>query len=250
MDIFILAVTFISQYADSALGMGYGTVMSPLLLLCGFSPWQIVPAILVSQLVTDIFTCVCHHRAANVDLNARSSDLRVALLMGGMSSIGVIVAVVVAVNVPKAWVSIYIGLLVCAMAVLIFAVSRRPVTLSWGKIMGVSLLAAFNKGVSGGGYGPLVMGGQILSGVHPRNAVGITAFAEALTCAVGFVIYAVMGKSIDWRLITLLLLGALPAVPLAAWSVRDMPDDRLKQYISAVILVLGIFTLIKISCGL
>ena len=68
---------------------------------------------------------------------------------------------------------------------------------SWRKIMGISFLAALNKGISGGGYGPLVMGGQILSGVNAKNAVGITAFAEAVTCFIGFILYLVMGKRID-----------------------------------------------------
>jgi hypothetical protein len=34
------------------------------------------------------------------------------------------------------------------------------------------------------------MGGQLISGINVRNAVGITAFAEAVTCLVGFITYA------------------------------------------------------------
>ena len=51
------------------------------------------------------------------------------------------------------------------------------------------------------------MGGQILCGVNTKNAVGITAFAEALTCLVGFLIYLCVGRNnIDWKLIGILTL--------------------------------------------
>lgn len=115
--------------------------------------------------------------------------------------------------------------------------------------MGISLLAAFNKGISGGGYGPLVMGGQMLSGVAAKNAVGITAFAEAITCLIGFVVYIILGKSIDWQLVGLLLISALPAVPLAAFTVKNADSARLKKLVGILITILGLFTLLKITKG-
>lgn len=40
-----------------------------------------------------------------------------------------------------------------------------------------------------GGYGVVVTGGQILSGVNGNNAVGITSLAEELTCIVGVIVF-------------------------------------------------------------
>ena len=66
---------------------------------------------------------------------------------------------------------------------------------SWWRIGGLGTLAAFNKGISGGGYGPLVTAGQVLSGIRGRNAVGITSLAEGVTSIVGFGIYFLSGPS-------------------------------------------------------
>ena len=61
MDEFgLLAITvlvtgaFLCEYVDSTLGMGYGTTLTPIFLLMGFSPMQIVPSILLSELISGI----------------------------------------------------------------------------------------------------------------------------------------------------------------------------------------------------
>jgi uncharacterized protein len=249
MNILIAIVAFISEYLDSGLGMGYGTALAPVLILMGNSPLVVIPAILLSQLFTDIAACFTHHRLGNVDLNINSFDFKTALLLGVVSSIGVIIAVIVALRIPRWMLTLYIGLLVLAMGVLIIATIKKPVNFSWIKITGLSFLASFNKGISGGGYGPLVMGGQLLSGVNPKNAVGITAFAEAITCFVGFMIYLIMGRSIDWRLTGLLCVSAIPAVPIAGLTVKFIPADKLKFYAGVLIIILGICTLLKIGSG-
>ncbi|MFA5146972.1 MAG: sulfite exporter TauE/SafE family protein [Candidatus Omnitrophota bacterium] len=242
-------IAFISEYLDSGLGMGYGTALAPILIIMGYDPIRVVPAILISQLFTDIAACISHHSLSNVDLNIRSKDFRIALTLGLISSVGVILSVAIAVKIPKWLLTLYIGLLVLSMGILILATADRPMSFSWRKIMGISFLASFNKGISGGGYGPLVMGGQMLSGVCARNAVGITAFAEAVTCLVGFIIYLIMGKAMDWKLIGLLIVWATCAVPVAALTVKNVDSERLKKYIGVLVTILGIFTLMKISQG-
>jgi uncharacterized protein len=242
-------LAFISEFLDSGLGMGYGTALAPILILMGYQPLKVVPAILISQLITDIAACVFHHNLRNVNLKAGSPDFKIAFVLGAISSVGAVIAVMIAVKLPQWLMTLYIGSLVFAMGLLILVTASRVMKLSWPKIMGVSFLASFNKGISGGGYGPLVMGGQILSGVDAKNAVGITAFAEAVTCLVGFIIYLVVGKAIDWKLVILLIISATPAVPLAALTVKGVPSRNLKRYIGVLITLLGVLTLLKISRG-
>lgn len=236
-----------SEYLDAGLGMGYGTALAPVLILMGYDPILVVPAILVSQFFTDIAACVSHHNLSNVDLSFRSKDLKVAAILGAVSSVGVVLSVIIAVKIPKWMLTLYIGLIVLAMGILILATLKRPVSFSWRKIMGISFLAAFNKGISGGGYGPLVMGGQMLSGVCPKNAVGITAFAEAVTCLVGFIFYLLLGKSIDWGLTGLLVVFATCAVPVAAFTVKSINSDKLKKYVGLLVIILGLCTLAKLG---
>lgn len=245
MNFLIGLLAFVSEYLDSGLGMGYGTALAPLLVILGYTPLSVVPAILVSQFATDISACIFHHRQANVNLRIDSDDFKAAVVLGAMGVLGVVLSVIVAIKISKTWLTLYMGLLVLSMGILILATLGKTIRFSWGKIMGISFVAAFNKGISGGGYGPLLMGGQILSGVNAKNAVGITAFAEALTCLVGFIFYAWMGKALDWRLIALLLLGAIPAVPLAALTVKNIHARGLKKYVGLLLLLLGLLTLLK-----
>jgi len=249
MNLLVGILAFGSEYLDSSLGMGYGTALAPMLILLGYNPLKVVPAILISQLITDIAACISHHRLNNVDLRADSKDFRIALILGLVSSLGVIIACLVAVKIPQYILTFYIGLLVFAMGILILVNIKKNFSFSFSKIIGVSFLASFNKGISGGGYGPLVMGGQILSGVFPKNAVGITAFAEAITCFVGFMTYLILGKIIDWKLTLMLILCATPAVPFAALSVKKINERRLKIFVGILIMLLGLLTLFKISRG-
>ena len=204
-------------------------------------------ATLISQFFTDVAACFFHHRLRNVDFSIRSKDFRIALALGLISSLGVIVSAIVALQVPRWLLTLYIGLLVLCMGILILVSLRWHMNFSWPKILGISFLAAFNKGISGGGYGPLVMGGQMLSGVSSKNAVGITAFAEAITCLVGFIIYMALGRKIDWSLTVWLIVCATGAVPAAALTVRNAQSITLRKFAGVLILILGLCILLKIG---
>ena len=249
MNLFVGVIAFISAYFDCGLGMGYGTALVPVLIIMGFSPLQVIPAVLISQFFIDIVSVIAHHNCGNVNFKISSNDFKIVFIIGTISSLGVILAVLVALKIPKWLLGFYIGALVSFLGILILATANRPLKLSWGKISGISFLAAFNKGISGGGYGPLIMGGQVLSGVNPKNAAGITALSEALTCFVGFMLYLFLGRTIDWNLTGWLVISAIPAVPFAAFTVQKMNLNRYKKYLGIFIIILGLLTLSRISFG-
>jgi uncharacterized membrane protein YfcA len=114
----------------------------------------------------------------------------------------------------------------------------------------LGLVASFNKGISGGGYGPVVTGGQILSGVEGKSAVGITSLAEGLTCLVGIITYLLVSKNpIDWRLAPLIIAGAVFSVPLCAKSVKKISSRDLKLAIAVLTIILGVLTIMKTVRG-
>jgi len=84
------------------LGMGYGTTLTPILLLAGFAPVQVVPSILLSEFVTGILAGVLHHELGNVDFRPGSKPFRVVLVLSACSVVGTILAVMIAVRIP-AW---------------------------------------------------------------------------------------------------------------------------------------------------
>ena len=235
------------EYVDSTLGMGYGTTLTPILLLIGYEPAQIVPSVLLSEFLTGILAGILHHELGNVDFKPGSRSLNVALVLAACSVVGTLIAVVIAVNVPTWAVKTYIGVLVLLMGVGILATMSKSFAFSWKKVVGLGLVAAFNKGISGGGYGPLVTGGQILAGVDGKGAIGITSLAEGLVCIVGVVTYYLTGNGgVDWGLAPSLVLGAVLSVPFAAFTVKRMAMHKMRWAIGVAITVLGLFTLGKL----
>jgi len=268
--IFIALLAFVCEYLDSTLGGGYGTILSPVLLLFGFTPMQIVPAILLSELISGLLAGFFHHWEGNVNLKPATADifkirnmlsplgyiekfrktvplhLKVALLLAVCSIVGTITAVLVAVNIPKFWLKLYIGCLVLAMGIIILVCLNRQFKFSWKKITFLGIIASFNKGMSGGGYGPVVTSGQILAGIEGKSAVGITSLSEGLTCLVGVIAYILVSRNlIDWKLAPWIIAGAVFSVPLSAKSVKIISTKKLKLAIAILTIVLGTVTIIK-----
>jgi len=267
----IIVLAFLCEYMDSTLGMGYGTTLTPVFMLFGFSPMQIVPTILLSELISGLLAGFFHHREGNVDFKLKTMDifkirnmleplgyiekarkaiplhLKVALLLAVCSIVGTVVAVFIAVNIPKFWLKLYIGCLVLAMGIVILIGINKQMKFSIRKIIFLGLLASFNKGMSGGGYGPVVTGGQILSGVEGKSAVGITSLAEGLTCLVGIIAFLFLSQNpLDWSLAPWVIIGAVLSVPLSAKSVKKIDEKKLKIAIAALTITLGLFTIIRL----
>lgn len=268
--IVIVVVAFLCEYMDSTLGMGYGTTLTPVFLLMGFSPMQIVPAILLSELISGLLAGFFHHREGNVNLKPKTADvfkikymlrplgyvenlrsalplhLKVAILLAVCSIFGTVAAVFVAVSIPKFWLKLYIGCLVLSMGIIILICFNKSFKFSKRRIIFLGLIASFNKGMSGGGYGPVVTSGQVLSGIESKSAIGITSLAEGLTCLVGVIMYVLVCKNpVDWVLAPYIIVGAVLSVPLSAKSVKIMNERGLKVAIALLTIVLGALTIVK-----
>jgi uncharacterized membrane protein YfcA len=240
-----LALAFVCELVDSTCGMGYGSALTPLLLLLGYARTEVVPAVLLSEAVTGIMAGFLHHEFGNVDLKPNTPDFKVALVLVGLSLAGVLPAVGIAVNVPPCALKAYIGLLVLVIGLAILKNHGREVPFSWRRLAGLGLLASFNKGISGGGYGPVVTGGQVLSGLGGRSAVGVASLAEGITSTVGAVAYLCSGAAVPWHLAPSLLLGATRSVPISAYMVSRLPSKRLTLVIGSMSTCLGVYTLLR-----
>ncbi|RLC94921.1 MAG: hypothetical protein DRI39_01405 [Chloroflexi bacterium] len=258
----VLVVSLFCQYLSLSLGAGYGTAVTPIFIIMGFSPVQVVPAVLLSQLAGGLVGGALHHRAGNIDLDfrrdeniknrlrrlgylPRSTDAKIVLVLVACGVIGVMIGAVTAVNIPTIVLETYIGVMVLGIGVNLLLPRKVQGTFSWTGIVALGLVSAFNKGVSGGGYVPLVAGGQILSGRGARNSVGSTAVAVAIVCAVGFLTYLLMEGDIYWRLAVATVIGSVVASPFAALTVRRVNTRRLTLAIGAATVILGILTLVR-----
>ena len=268
--LFIALIAFWAEYVDSTLGMGYGTTLTPVLMMMGYEPMQVIPAVLLSELFTGLLAGLVHHNVGNANFRPKlvrpsliigsikelgiggsfkesiPRDLRIVLVIATCSILGTLSAVFVAVSINKFYLKLYIGSMVLATGVYILLQQNKQHGFSWKKVTGLGLLASFNKGMSGGGYGPVVTGGQIISGVDGKNAVAITSLAEGLTCVVGFLAYLLTSSIQDWTLFPFLCIGAILSVPLSAYTVKWIKTRHLKLAIGILTTVLGAFTLAKV----
>jgi len=242
----LVVLALVCEFVDASLGMGYGTTLTPVLLLLGFQPLEIVPAVLLSQLLSGITGGLLHHGAGNVSFRRGSRHLHVAGVLVACSVVGAWPAALVAAQVPTWALKAGIGVLVLGVGVVMMATLGRTCTFSWPRIAGLGLVAAFSKAVSGGGYGPIVVGGQVVCGLEPKSAVGITSLAEGITCTVGVAAYA-LTTGIDARVALPLVIGAMVSVPLAVQSVKAVPTKGLRVAIGLLTLVLGGATLLKLA---
>lgn len=243
---FVLAAALACEFVDSALGMGYGTTLAPLLLVVGYEPLQVVPAILLSECLTGVLAGVMHQKDGNVDFLRDRQARRTTLRLSFLSVAGAIIAALVAVKLTTAWLTTAIGMIILSVGLLVLATARRQLKFRSTHIVLVGAVAAFNKALSGGGYGPLVTGGQVVSGVSPKSAVAITSLAEGLTCLVGLIAYLALGKSFDWGLTIPLVGGALLSVPLATLTLRKMDTRFIRIIVGLTTTVLGAATLLGI----
>lgn len=257
LEIFLILIAFLCEYVDSALGGGYGTILVPLLLIFGFENKIIVPAVLFTEIWTGFSSAFLHHLAGNATFEAKvdfkkngakifkfSPDTQTSLILAGCGVIGGSVAALIAINISNVIIKTYIGILVIIIGIFVILKFRWKFT--WRRIWGIGLLAAFNKGLSGGGYGPLVSSGQIIVNRNPKEAVASTSFSEAIVCISALVIYFLVGGSfMDVTLTFYLLIGAMASVPFSVLTVKNLPIEKLSAFMGFTTIGLGFLTLIK-----
>ncbi|MFZ2024766.1 MAG: sulfite exporter TauE/SafE family protein [Microgenomates group bacterium] len=253
--LFLIVLAFIMEVIDSGLGMGYGTILSPLLIIFGFSSNLVVPSILISQAVGGFMAAFFHNKYKTADLFPSlvvggedgkkhlsiSKDLRISLLVGFLGVGATVVGAVLGVKLPKEILKLYIGVLVTIIGVVLLL--KRRFNFSWKKITGLAIISAFNKGISGGGFGPLMTGGQVLSGNHAKKSIGSTTLSEVPICITGFIIYLLSKKVISYDLLINLTIGAFFGGIVGPTLTKYLNVKLLQTLIAVLILSEGIWLL-------
>ncbi len=243
-------LSLVLNYASLVLGMGYGTILTPILLILGFDPVYAVSAVIVSQLAGNAVAVMFHHLLGNADFSARSDELRAGLVFGAAGALAAVFAYYVAVSAPKWALKAYIAVLTLAMGFLVLYVAHVRVESRrhndcLKELLAVCFLASFNKGLTGGGYGPLVTGGQLLLGIDVRSAIAVTSLAELVACSAAAALYLLTGEY-SFVLLASLTLGAIAAAPLAAYTVSRVGRRKLKTAAALAMIALGAALLAKL----
>jgi len=241
----VVVLAFVCEFLNAIFGGGHGTLLTPILIIAGYRPLEVIPPILLVEFFSGLLLGVAHHLIGNVDFRIRSKHFKMVIALGASSIIGAILAVLLAISIPTFFMEIYIGFTILLMGLVIIITINKQFGFSWKKILGIGIFAAFNKGLTGGGYGPLLTGGQLLAGADSKEAVSITSVTKSITCLVGFIAYAFV-ENVKWYLFPSLLIASLISVPITAFIVKRMYEKSLRILIGIIITLLGLSILIKI----
>jgi uncharacterized membrane protein YfcA len=254
----IILLAFLFESMDSIAGMGFGTALSPLLFLLGYTPLQVVPTILISETITGIIDTIFDHEFKNVHYSFRplNDATRIGLIMAFFGCLAIFTSIILgyfAIKFPNFIIKTYVAILVLFMGMSGFIrIKIRKIYIMQAHpkmLIGFSVLAGFNKGIGGGGYGPIITMGQIFSGIYEKSATAIVSFAESIVSFVGvltFCLISSVGAELDLILLPSLFTGGFFAALSAPYLVRVLPNKIWKYFIPFYTFGIGIFLLLKI----
>lgn len=230
--------------------MGYGTVMTPLLILFNYPLLEIVPAVLFSQIIAAGLAAITYHLFGNAQFTLSSEDTKLAGVMSITGIIGAAIAIILfytILGINPILFQFYISIAILIVG--FFVLAKLQWRFSWARFITISTIASINKGLSGGGYTPIVAGYQILSGRDSKQSIGSSTISKAVICITAVTLYIILGRllfnPIFFQLAIPLLFGAIIAVPIASYMVKKVNSERMSHLIGLAIICLGAFTLVR-----
>jgi hypothetical protein len=247
MESFLLIfISMIMEIIDSSLGMMYGTILSPFLILIGYDVKTIVPSILISQAIGGFIASYRHHKFGNADFKKDTVDYNIAKIIIWFGVFACFAGVFISVSIPPKILNTYIALLVIIIGIMILL--NKSLILTLKKIYFLSFISAFNKALSGGGFGPLIAGGQLVfKDRDEKGAIGSTDFAEAPICLISFFLWIFLKGMPPINLILPMCIGSAIGGffgPMILSKIKS--KNKLKMILGILVLIEGIWVLYKI----
>jgi len=250
----VVIVAALFEFMDSAGGMGYGTALTPLLLMGGFDPKQVVPLIMITEAFTGIISGQIHGEFENVEwkfkpMNETTKLVLMVAITGMAASALSITAVYKILQLHKFWVKLYVTVLLIVMGVCSLLTAKTYLNYRPGFMWLFAFVGGFNKGVGGGGYGPVITVGGLLAGVPVKSMVAVTSMAEGFTSLFAVITWAALitsGVVVDYLLLPSLVLATVIAAVGAPYVTRILPEKFWKVTVPVYCCLLAAYSFYKI----
>ncbi|TMV09962.1 sulfite exporter TauE/SafE family protein [Ruegeria sediminis] len=195
MDSFLtfLAVGFVAQLADGALGMGFGVISSSVLLFQGFPPPLVSASVNAAKIPTGSMAGISHALNGNIDFS-----LFRRLALSGMA--GGIVGALILGELKRPFLTVLIAAFLIGIGSLILwrgITGRAPRLLATRRMSVIGAAGGLIEGI-GGSWGPIVTSSLIGSGTEPRRAIGSSALAELVVSAIVFAVLLMTFQAGHW----------------------------------------------------
>jgi uncharacterized protein len=234
----LVAIGFMAQLVDGAIGMAYGLTSASLLLLLGLSPQMVSASVHAAEVATTGVSGISHGLLGNVN-----SKLLVCLALPGV--LGGVIGATLLARISTAWLKPLVSLYLLGLGVLLLVRAvrwrRAPQVTPAGPGLGFG--AGFLDAVGGGGWGALTTGSLLAKNYEPRIAIGSANAAEFfVTVAIAAVLFANFGLSY-LPLVAGLIVGGVLAAPLAALLSKRIPARAAMAVVGSFIVVTGLVNL-------
>lgn len=232
---YVVLLGLVFEFTDVSAGMGYGTVMSPVLMILGFTPLQVVPSLMIVQAVCGLVATFLYQTSQSLRWRVKPipEAARLLVMVTGLGCAAVFLSmtgVYVYFEWKTVWIELYVMLVLLVMGLMVFFQlkfqgSSRPYRLP--RMAVFAFLAGFNKGIGGGGYSPLVTLGGMVSGIPGKARLAITARAGALVSTFSAAVWLTLlsrGMRLDFILLPSMMIAAIGSGILAPYGIRMFPQ--------------------------
>ena len=236
-----VAVGFLAQVVDGALGMAYGVTATTFLLASGASPAAASASVHIAEIFTTGVSGISHAKFGNVDKHL-FTRLLVPGILGGI--LGAVLVTQIDGAVFKPFISAYLILL--GLYILSKAFRQLRIRTEAPKHVGkLALFGGFVDAAGGGGWGPVVTTTLIGTGNDPRTTIGSVNFAEFFLTVTSAAVFAMLMETDTWPLIVGLVFGGLFAAPFAAVLCKKFHARTLLILVGVLITSISVFNLYK-----
>jgi len=236
-----VAVGFVAQMIDGAIGMAYGVISSSVLLSLGIPPATASACVHAAETLTTAASGASHWRLGNVDRN-----LLVRLAVPGMigGAIGAYLLTALPGEKVKPFISAYL-LLVGLFIVWRAVTTRVNEGAEPSRVAPLGFVGGLLDSIGGGGWGPIVTSTLIGQGTTPRYAIGSVNLAEFfVTVTISATFLFTIGLEL-WPIITGLIIGGVIAAPFAAYATKRLPDKVLMIIVGSVVAILSLRSILN-----
>lgn len=241
-----LAVGFLAQLIDGALGMAYGVISSTVLLSFGIGPATASAAVHAAEVFTTAASAGSHIWNRNVNW-ALFRVLAPAGIIGGVA--GTYILTSFDGDMFKPFVAAYLALMG---VYILYRAFRRAATVAYHPnkvIVPMGLVGGAMDAMGGGGWGPVVTTGLVGTGGAPREMIGTVNTVEFfLTVAVSAAFLTALltghwqnadGLADHAWAVGGLIIGGVVAAPLAGYVTRIVPQHTLMVAVGILISVVA-----------
>jgi uncharacterized membrane protein YfcA len=232
-----IAVGFLAQMVDGALGMAFGVISTTLFVTLGVPPAAASAGVHTVECFTTGASGISHILHKNV-------DWKMLLRLAVPGIVGAILGAYVLTQIDAETVKPFILAYLASVGLyLIWRGVRYPPHHKPARIVEpLGLVGGFLDAAGGGGWGPVVTGNLLVQGTEPRRTIGTVNTAEfAVTLSASITFIFSLGLQTFSAATLGLLIGGVIAAPMAAVVARRARPKLMLVLVGCVLTITSLY---------